>query len=116
MGGRSAAGRDRGNLRWALLSAALVVGLFVTAATVSDNVGATGERIAYGVLAFTVLLAPVALVWLVGELHLRWSPRGRLARAVVGWTLTALCLTLLVACAPFALYILILSLGSAFGQ
>ena len=51
----------------------------------------------------------------VGEVHLRWSPRARLARGLVGWTLTAATLALLLLAAPVVLYLLLLSAGATFG-
>lgn len=75
----------------------------------------TVMRVGSGVIALSILLAPVALVWVVGEAHGRWSPRRPLARGLVGGTLWIAVLSLILACAPFALYGLIASLGNAFG-
>jgi len=107
--------RNRGNLRWAALFAVTVLAVAYAAGWLTNRVDGAGERIAWGVVALTFALAPIALIWLVGEVHLRWSPRDGVPRGVVGWSLAVLCLGLILFCAPYALYIFIFSLGSAFG-
>ena len=106
--------RKRGNLRWAALFVVADIGLAAGAASLIDKVGATGTRVAYGFVALAVALAPVALLWIVGEAHLRWSPRGRVARGLVGWTLVALYAGVIVLCAPTAFFVFIMSLAYAF--
>ncbi|WP_156996625.1 hypothetical protein [Knoellia aerolata] len=115
--GTSPGSEHRGNLRWALLLAGAVlalwfVGLPVLGGVVRDD---RPDRAMFALAAVTILLAPVALVWVVGEAHLRWSPRARGARGVVGWTLALACLGLLLWLAPPALYLLVSSLAVVFG-
>ena len=112
--GDATGARRRGNLRWALLFAGLDVAVAYLAGWLTDRVGDTGARVAWGAVALSVAVAPLALIWLLGELHLRWSPRGRLARGLVGWALAAACLALLLGCAPAGFYVLLMSLGYAF--
>ena len=109
--------RRRGNLRWALLFAGVVLALWFVGLPVLDSLGADERqnRPFFALAAVTVLLTPVALVWVVGEAHLRWSPRDRVARGVVGWVLALACLGLLVWLAPVGLYLLVMSAALAFG-
>jgi hypothetical protein len=106
--------RARGNLRWAVHFAVVDLGLAMAAGSLIDRVGATGTRVAHGLVALTIALAPVAFLWIVAEAHLRWSPRGRVARGIIGWTLVATCIVLLLSCAPVAFYLFIMNLGYAF--
>lgn len=113
----SVAKPDReGNLLWSGVFAAVVLGLFIIGVPVAEAVfGNQGtNKPAYALTALSLLLAPFALVWLVGELHLAFSPRERVARGVVGWLLALACLAVLVVAAPFAFYILIVSLDGLF--
>lgn len=111
--------RRRGNLPWALLFAGMVLGLWFVGLPILESLGREADwvdRTFFAVAAHAIVMSPVALVWLVGEAHLRFSPRGRMARGVVGWSLVLLCLALLVYLAPPALYLLVMSLAFAFGD
>ncbi|KGN37675.1 hypothetical protein [Knoellia subterranea] len=105
-----------GNLLWAGLFAGVVMGLFFFGVPVAEAVfGDQGtNKPAYALTVLALVLAPFALVWLVGELHLELSPRDRVARGIVGWLLALATLALLVVAAPLAFYILIVSLDGLF--
>lgn len=109
------AARRRGNLRWAVAFAVAVVATSILAMTLVDRLDSRPERVAWGVIAAGVVLAAVALFWVVAEAHLRWSPRGRFSRGVVGWALTLGYLALILFAAPVGLYLAIMSLGMASG-
>ena len=100
-------------MSWAALFAVAVVGMAMAAGSLIDRVGETGTRVAHGLVALAVVLAPFALLWIVAEAHLRWSPRERVARGVVGWMLVAACLALLLVCTPPAIYLVIMNLAYA---
>jgi hypothetical protein len=106
-----------GNLRWAGLLAGVVLALWFVGLPVLDGLGRDDRpnRPLYAVAAIAIVLAPIALIWVVGEAHLRFSPRGRVARTVVGWALALACLALLLYLAPAALYLLVMSLAFVFG-
>ena len=103
-----------GNLRWAVALAGGLVALWVAGLPLVSVLG--GPRVTYCLMVLVLVVAPFALVWLVGETHLRWSPEGRAARTLVGWILAAATLTLLVLVAPVALYLLVHSAGYVFGE
>ena len=109
--------KHRSNLRWALLLAGSVLTLWFVVLPVLGGTGRDDrtETVVFALAAATILLAPVALIWVVGEAHLRWSPRGRVARGVVGWSLALACLALLLYLAPPALYLLVSTLAVLFG-
>ncbi len=103
--------RGRSNLPWALGFAASLVALLL-AAPLAERVW---PKAPYAIIALVVVLTPVALVWVAGEAHLRWSPRGRVARGATGWSLALVCLALLVFLAPPGIFLLVMSLGYLFG-
>ena len=107
----------RGNLRWALVLAGAVLGLWFVGLPVLDGLGPHDRpnKPLYALAAVAIVLAPIALIWVVGEAHLRFSPRGRVARGVVGWVLALACLGLLLYLAQPALYLLVMSLAFVFG-
>ena len=109
--------RHRGNLRWALLLAGVVLGLWFVGLPLLAGLGPDDRptKPLFAVATVTILLAPIALIWVVGEAHLRWSPRGRVARGIVGWTLALACLGVLLWLAPAALYLLVMYAGFVFG-
>ena len=72
------------------------------------------NRPALVVTVVAIALTPFALVWFVAESHLRWSPRDRVPRAVVGWTIALGTLALLVCAAPFAIYLVLMNLAVLF--
>ncbi|WP_404386156.1 hypothetical protein LL946_06965 [Knoellia locipacati] len=103
--------RTRSNLPWALGFAALLVAMLLAA----PWVGAIWPKAPYAIFALVIVLTPVALVWVAGEAHLRWSPRDRVARGAAGWSLALVCLGLLVFLAPPGIYLLVMSLAYLFG-
>ncbi|MFW5473305.1 hypothetical protein ACOCJ5_08355 [Knoellia sp. CPCC 206450] len=111
--------RRRGNLRWALLFAAVVLAQWFVGLPLLEALGRQDDRVDrtfYVLAALAIVSTPFALVWLVAEAHLRFSPRGRVARGVVGWSLALTCLAVLVHLAPVGLYLLVMSLAFAFGD
>ncbi|WP_353951782.1 hypothetical protein V6K52_19500 [Knoellia sp. S7-12] len=107
--------RGRGNLRWALLFALTVALTLALAVALTHHLDRPTVRVVWGVVALGLLLAPVALFWILGEAHLRWSPRGRLGRALVGWSLVAVFVGVIVWCFPVGFYLFIMSLAFTFG-
>lgn len=103
--------RSHSNLPLALAFAVAVVALFLMA----PHTEPISARAPYVAVSLSIVLSPLALIWVVGEVHLRFSPRAPLPRAVVGWTLALACLGLCLALAPPALYVLLMSSAYAFG-
>ncbi|MDT0212658.1 hypothetical protein Q9R29_02065 [Rothia sp. ARF10] len=99
----------RSNLPWAVGFALVLLVVFMLGSQLGNTTSGTLRSVGWASVGTTVALSPFALIWLVGELHLRFSPRDRVLRGVVGWTLVLAVIALIVFVGPVALYIAIVS-------
>jgi hypothetical protein len=99
----------RSNLRWAVGFAVVLSVVFTLGSRLGDTASGTLRSVGWASVGTTVVLSPFALIWLVGELHLRFSPRDRVLRGVIGWALVLAVIALIVFVGPIALYIAIVS-------
>ena len=106
--------RGAGNGRRSLALLGVALGLWAVCFwLMGDDGGADGGgSVVRVLLPVAVLVSTVALVWVTGEAHLRWSPARGPSRALVGWVLAVACLAVCLVVAFWGLLIWLYAVGA----